>query len=274
MSVSYRDQFDLSGKTALVTGACGVLGPGMCEGLAQQGANLVLCDIKPGIAVEMAERLANENQVECIGIECDVSDEAAVAAMTAAAVDRFGAPDILLNNAANASADLASYFSPFEDYSLDEWRQNLAVDLDGMFLVAKHVGGVMADSGRGGSIIQTASIYAAYGSDNRIYEGAQYKGVDINNPAVYSAGKAGVLGLTRWLATHWADRNIRVNALVPGGVASGQNETFTKRYSNRVPLGRMARKEEIVGPVLWLASDASSYVTGQYIFVDGGLSAW
>lgn len=274
MTVSYRDQFDLSGKTAIMTGACGVLGPVMCEGLAEQGANLVLCDIKPGAAVAMATDITDRHGVECLGLECDVSNENAVATMTAAAVERFEHLDILVNNAANASSDLGAYFAPFEDYSLEEWRRNLSVDLDGMFLVAKHVGGVMAKSERCGSIIQTASIYAAYGSDNRIYQGAEYKGVAINNPAVYSSGKAGVLGLTRWLATHWAAKNIRVNALVPGGVESGQNDEFKQRYANRVPLGRMARKEEVVGPVLWLASDASSYVTGQFIFVDGGLSAW
>jgi len=274
MTVPYRDLFDLSGKTAVVTGACGILGPVMCEGLAQQGANLLLCDIKPGAAMAMAERIAKDHGVKCLGVECDVSDEAAVANMTEAGLQQFEHLDILINNAANASSDLSAYFAPFEDYSLDEWRNNLSVDLDGMFLVAKHVGGAMAQAGRGGSIIQTASIYAAYGSDNRIYEGAEYKGTAINNPAVYSSGKAGVLGLTRWLSTHWADKNIRVNALVPGGVESGQNETFIKRYTNRVPLGRMAQKEEVVGPVMWLASDASSYVTGQFIFVDGGLSAW
>jgi NAD(P)-dependent dehydrogenase (short-subunit alcohol dehydrogenase family) len=270
----YSKQFELSGKTAVITGACGLLGPAMCEGLAQQGANLVLCDIKTGAAVELAERIATDHGVKCLGLACDVSNEDEVVSMTASALAHFGHLNILVNNAANASADLEAYFARFEDYSLDEWKRNLSVDLDGMFLVAKHVGGAISEAGKGGSIIQTASIYAAYGSDDRIYEGADYKGIAINNPAVYSSGKAGVLGMTRWLATYWAKKDVRVNALVPGGVESGQNDEFVARYSTRVPLGRMAKKEEVVGPLLWLASDASSYVTGQYIFVDGGLSAW
>ena len=274
MSGRYRSQFDLSGKTALITGACGTLGPVFAEALAEFGANLVISDVKPGAAAAAAAALAASHGVHAIGVDCDVSSPTAVKAMTAAALSRFGAIDVLLNNAANATPDPAAYFARFEDYSLDEWRRSLSVDLDGMFLVAQSVGSAMAAAERGGSIIQTASIYAAYGSDNRIYEGAEFKGVAINNPAVYSTGKAGVLGLTRWLATYWADRSIRVNSLVPGGVESGQNDLFKRRYGNRVPLGRMARREEIAGAVVWLASDASSYVTGQHIFVDGGLSAW
>ena len=150
----------------------------------------------------------------------------------------------------------------------------MSVNIDGMFLVAQAIGERMAESGRGGSIIQTSSIYGIMASDKRIYEGSFYLGRQISNPAVYSASKAAVVGLTRYLAAYWADKGIRVNALVPGGVESGQNEIFKKNYSARVPMNRMARPQEMVGAVIWLASDASSYVTGQNINVDGGLSAW
>lgn len=126
----------------------------------------------------------------------------------------------------------------------------------------------------GGSVIQTSSIYGMMAPDQRIYDGAEYMGVNINTPAVYSASKAGVHGLTRHLSTYWAAHRIRVNTLVPGGVESGQNETFKQRYGARIPLGRMAQAHEMVGAVVWLASDASSYVTGQAIHVDGGLSVW
>src|SRR5690606_27565640 len=132
----------------------------------------------------------------------------------------------------------------------------------------------MVSQGRGGSIIQTSSIYGLLASDKRIYEGSRYLGRQISNPPVYSASKAAVRGLTRYLAAYWADQGIRVNTLVPGGVESGQNDAFKWRYSERVPLGRMARAEEMVGALVYLASDASSYVTGQEIVVDGGLSAW
>jgi len=266
--------FELTGKTALITGACGTLGPVFANALAEFGANIVLCDIKPNSAEILAQTITERFGVRAIGIECDISDKEAVAAMTQQVVGSFGTVNILLNNAANNMPDAKEYFSRFEDYSLKEWRRVLSVDLDGMFLVAQAVGDVMANSECGGSIIQTASVYASYASDNRIYEGANFNGVAINNPAVYSAGKAGVLGLTRWLATYWADRGVRVNALLPGGVEAGQNSEFKSRYGARVPMGRMAQKQEIAGAVIWLASDASSYVTGQNIFVDGGLSAW
>jgi NAD(P)-dependent dehydrogenase (short-subunit alcohol dehydrogenase family) len=149
----------------------------------------------------------------------------------------------------------------------------MAVNLDGMFLVAREIGQRMARRG-GGSIIQTASIYGALAPDQRIYEGSEYLGRPINTPPVYSASKAGVIGLTRHLAAYWADKGVRVNAITPGGVESGQNDTFQRRYAARVPMGRMARRDEMVGALIFLASDASSYITGQNIMVDGGLSAW
>jgi NAD(P)-dependent dehydrogenase (short-subunit alcohol dehydrogenase family) len=149
----------------------------------------------------------------------------------------------------------------------------MAVNLDAMFLVAQEAGRRMIPRRRG-SIIQTASIYGIMGPDPRIYEGSSYLGGPIRNPAVYSASKAGVVGLTRHLATVWAPHAIRVNALTPGGVSSGQNSVFSDKYAARVPLGRMARAEEMVGALVFLASDASSYITGQNIVVDGGLSAW
>jgi NAD(P)-dependent dehydrogenase (short-subunit alcohol dehydrogenase family) len=142
-----------------------------------------------------------------------------------------------------------------------------------MFLVAQAIGTRMARRGQG-SIIQTASIYGVMAPDQRIYQGSQYNGRAINTPAVYSASKAGVIGLTRHLATYWSEHGVRVNTLTPGGVASGQNSEFDRRYSARVPLGRMAEADDMVGAAVFLASDASRYVTGQNIVVDGGLSAW
>ena len=150
----------------------------------------------------------------------------------------------------------------------------MSVNIDGVFLVAQAVGGQMQKQGTGGSIIQTASIYGLVSSDKRIYEGSFYLDRQISNPAVYSTSKAAVVGLTRYLAANWGDAKIRVNALVPGGVESGQNDTFKARYSARVPLARMAQPDEMVGAVVYLASDASSYVTGHCLVVDGGLSAW
>jgi NAD(P)-dependent dehydrogenase (short-subunit alcohol dehydrogenase family) len=180
---------------------------------------------------------------------------------------------ILLNNAASKTRDVDAFFAPVATFSLETWREIMAVNLDGMFNVAQVFGTLMAERGYG-SIVQTASIYGLMAPDQRIYEGSEYQGRAINTPAVYTASKAGVIGLTKHLAAYWGAQGVRVNTLTPGGVESGQNDTFKQRYGARVPLGRMARADEMVGAVLFLVSDAASYVTGQNIAVDGGLSAW
>jgi len=189
-------------------------------------------------------------------------------------VDTLGAIDVLHNNAQGRPDDIASFFAPVEDFSFDVWRSIMAVNLDGVFLVAQAVGKHMIERGNGGSIIQVASTYGLVGSDPGLYEGSHYMGQRMNTPAVYSASKAAIVGLTRYLATNWAPHNIRVNTLVPGGIESGQNETFKANYATRTPLGRMAHRDEMVGAVVYLASDASSYMTGQMMVVDGGWTAW
>jgi NAD(P)-dependent dehydrogenase (short-subunit alcohol dehydrogenase family) len=274
MKFSYRNLFDLSKKTAIVTGGIGILGKHFCRGLAEFGANVVVVDLDEKLAADFADELAAEYGTEALGIGCDVSDPSSVAEMVGSTVERLGRIDILHNNAASKSKDLSAFFASFEEFSLDEWRKIMAVNIDGMFLVAQKVGNQMVKQGTGGSIIQTASIYGIVASDKRIYEGSFYLGRQINNPGVYSTSKAAVVGLTRYLAAYWADKGIRVNTLVPGGVESGQNEKFKQRYSARVPMGRMAQAHEMVGALIYLASDGSSYLTGQSIIVDGGLTAW
>lgn len=264
----------MNGKVAVVTGAVGILGQRFCRGLAEFGANVVVVDLDQDRSTAFAAELQSDYAVEALGIACDVSDPASVAGMVDSVVERFGAIHILHNNAASKSADLDAFFATTEKYSLSEWRKIMAVNVDGMFLVAQAIGGQIQKQGTGGSIIQTASIYGILSSDKRIYEGSFYLGRQISNPAVYSTSKAAVVGLTRFLAGNWGDAGIRVNALVPGGVESGQNDTFKARYSARVPLARMAQPDEMVGALVYLASDASSYVTGHCLVVDGGLSAW
>ena len=274
MKSKYRDLFDLRGKTAIVTGGLGILGQRFCWGLAEFNADVAVVDLDEKMTSELADELSREYGVKAIGLRCDVSDPSSVKAMVQTVVDIFGQINILHNNAASKSSTLDAFFAPFEEYSLDEWRKIMAVNIDGMFLVAQAVGNQMAKQGTGGSIIQTASIYGIMGSDKRIYEGSFYLGMQISNPGVYSTSKAAVVGLTKYLAAYWGDKGIRVNTLVPGGVDSGQNDTFKQRYSARVPMGRMAQGDEMVGALIYLASDASSYVTGQSIIVDGGLSVW
>ena len=266
--------FDLSGRVALVTGALGILGRHFCRGLAECGASLVVADLDAAEAERFAAELQTDHGQPCLGLGCDVSDEASVEAMVAHAVKTLGGIDILHNNAATKARDLEAFFAPAEDYTLAQWRDVMAVNLDGVFLVSRAVGRQMIKQGRGGSIIHTGSIYGEMGCDPRIYEGSQYLGVAINTPPVYAASKAGVSGLARYLATLWAGHGIRVNTLIPGGIESGQNSAFVERYSARVPLGRMGTPTDLVGALSFLASDASGYVTGQTLHVDGGLSAW
>jgi NAD(P)-dependent dehydrogenase (short-subunit alcohol dehydrogenase family) len=263
-------KFDLSGKVALVTGGAGILGQRFCEGLLQAGAQVAVVDVNAAAAMAVAEQLG----AGAVGFCCDVSQPEAVQACVQAVLTRFGRIDVLHNNAATKSRDVRAFFTPFEDYPLDTWREVMSVNIDGMFLMAQAVGRDMLARGQGGAIIQTSSIYGLVAPDARIYEGSDYLGGAINTPAVYAASKAAVVGLTRWLATHWARQGIRVNCLVPGGVASGQNSTFSDRYSEKVPMGRMARADEMVPALLYLASDASSYVTGQVLAVDGGWTVW
>jgi NAD(P)-dependent dehydrogenase (short-subunit alcohol dehydrogenase family) len=259
----------LDGQVALVTGGAGILGSVFCCALAEAGARVAVVDLLESAARSVAAGLGDGAE----GFGCDVSDPASVAAAVDAVMTRFGRIDVLINNAATKTSNLGAFFEPFETYSLDVWREVMAVNIDGMFLVAQAVGREMLKAGSG-RIVQTASIYGLVGPDSRIYEGSDYLGGPINTPAVYSASKAAVVGLTRWLATHWGDKGIRVNCLVPGGVSSGQNGVFSDNFAGRTPMGRMARAEEMAPPMLFLASEASSYVTGQVLAVDGGWTAW
>lgn len=273
MKNKYRNLFDLNGKVALVTGGAGILGQKFCAGLADFGAKVAVVDLQETAAGEVAEQLKVQFGVESVGLACNVGEPLSVRSMVDEVEVRLGPIDVLHNNAATKGSDLSRFFTAPEDFPLDVWREVMGVNLDGMFLVTQAVGSRMAARGRG-SIIQTASIYGVLGPDHRIYEGSEYLGRPINTPPVYSASKAGVIGLTRYWATHWGSKGVRVNTLTPGGVESGQNAVFSQKYSNRVPLGRMAQAEDMVGALVFLASDASSYITGQNIMIDGGLAAW
>jgi NAD(P)-dependent dehydrogenase (short-subunit alcohol dehydrogenase family) len=269
------DRFDLTGRTAIVTGGGGILGQGFCEVLAAHGANVAVFDVNDGAAGRTVEALKQSAPAaNALAVACDVSSPVSVAEAVSRVVKAFGGIDILHNNAATKTSNLADFFTPFEDYRLDTWREIMGVNIDGMFLMAQAVGRQMVAQGRGGSIIQTASIYGVVAPDQRIYEGSQYMGRAINTPAVYSASKAAVIGLTRYLASYWGAHGIRVNTLTPGGVESGQNDVFSRKYSARVPLARMARADEMQSALLFLASDASSYMTGQNLVIDGGLTCW
>lgn len=273
-SNNYRSLFDLSGRVVLLTGGGGYLGAQFARGYAAHGADVAILDINADSGGAVAETVAREYGVKTCALECDIADPAAIAKTLKDVQTALGNIDVLHNNAANQTAGLKDQFAPYEEYGLEDWQRVVSVDLQGAFVVTQAIGRHMVDAGTQGAILQTSSIYGSFGADNRIYEGAEFEGRSICSPAVYSTVKAGSEGLVRWLATYWAEHGIRVNALVPGGVEAGQNEAFQARYSARVPLGRMARVDEVVGAAIFLASDAASYITGQSLFVDGGLSAW
>jgi NAD(P)-dependent dehydrogenase (short-subunit alcohol dehydrogenase family) len=250
--------FDLSGKVVAICGGAGILGREMVAALCRQGATVAVVD-------RTTTALAGARF-----FECDITSRSALVDTMAGIAREMGDIDVLVNNAA-AKSD--NFFAPFEEFPETDWDEVMAVNVKGAVSACQIVGPIMAARGRG-SIINTLSVYGIVAPDQRIYEGSLYEGRAINTPAVYSASKAALWGLTKYLAAYWGHRNIRVNAITPGGTFSGQNDMFVDRYSTRVPLGRMAKPEEMGGAVVYLASDASSYVTGQNIVVDGGLTAW
>ena len=266
--------FDLSGKVAVVTGGAEIIGSRVCRGLAANGAKVAIADLDLEAAEGLAETINSDHPGAAMAAPCDVASPESVSEMVARVVEGHDGIHVLHNNVSGKPDDLADFLAPFEDYKLETWQKAMSVSLDGMFLVAQAVGKQMLKQGEGGSVIQTSSTYGISGPDFRIYEGSEYLGHQITTPCFYAASKAAVVGLTKYLATYWADKGIRVNTLVPGGIESGQNETFKANYANRTPLGRMAHVDEMVGAVVYLASDASSYMTGQMMVVDGGWTAW
>jgi NAD(P)-dependent dehydrogenase (short-subunit alcohol dehydrogenase family) len=263
-------RFDLSGKVVVVTGGTGLLGSAYCAALAEHGAQVVVADLKAADPVGRAREVRSPAGEAALGVECDVSVEADVVRLFEEAMNRFGRVDVVLNNAAATGEHLmrqGAVFTSFEESTLAVWETALRVNLTGVYLVAREGGKAMLKTG-GGSLINVSSTYGVVGPDHRIYEGMPF-----NSLASYAASKAGVHGLTRWLATYWGRKGIRVNTLVPGGVENKHDPEFVRRYADRTPLGRMARREDMVGMVIFLASDASGYCTGQQYFVEGGWTA-
>lgn len=262
--------FDLTGKVVVITGGTGLLGLAYCHAMIEHGAQVVLADLASANPVCRAKTTMTVDGRAAVGIACDVRREADVVNLFNEVLSQFGRVDVVINNAAATGEHLlreGAVFTSFEDSTLEVWESAIRTNLTGVYLVAREGGKAMLKGG-GGSIVNVSSTYGVVGPDHRIYEGMTF-----NSLPSYAASKAGVHGLTRWLATYWGNKGIRVNTLVPGGVENNQDPEFVRRYASRVPLSRMGRPKDMIGMVIFLASEASSYCTGQQYFVDGGWTA-
>lgn len=263
-------EFDLSGDVALLTGGGGILGSRFAQVLAYHGARVAVVDRDSAKAERVVREIKALYPDRVYAYSADITNPDDLHRLKQEVVGELGDVTVLINNAAGKSKN---FFAPFSQFPLDDWDEVMRLNVTGVMLCCQVFGSAMAERGYG-SIINMMSIYGVVAPDQRIYEGSLYEGRAINTPAVYSASKAAVGGLTKYLATYWGDRGVRVNAISPGGVFSGQNDAFVQRYSARVPMGRMAEQDEMNGALIFLASKASRYMTGQNLVVDGGLSVW
>jgi 2-deoxy-D-gluconate 3-dehydrogenase len=275
--MTIQEKFDLTGRVAVVTGGVGLLGAEFCRTLAEAGAAVVVVDLNVSASQAVAESLAKDG-ARTLAIPTDITRPEAVSELVEKTLSAFGRLDILVNSAA-----LDPKFDPeavskgitpgaFEDYPLDLWNSALNVNLTGMFLMTQACVKPMLEQGKKGSIINICSTYGLNGPDQRIYM-KDGKRVAFK-PVYYTVTKAGVLGFTKYLAAYYAGTEIRVNALTPGGVFNHHEDYFVKNYSAKTIIGRMADKDEMNGALLFLASEASSYMTGNNLVVDGGWTAW
>lgn len=274
------DRFDMTGKTALITGAAGLLGAEHASALLECGATVILTDRSAE-----ALRIAGEamslpfDAARVLTRQMDVTSPDAIRAVARALVADCTRVDILVNNAAIDPKVKAlpgmTESSRLESFPLEQWDLQVAVGLTGAFLCSQVFGAAMAADGRGGVILNIASDLSAIAPDQRIYRNPDLADeMQPVKPVTYSVIKSGLVGLTRYLATYWADKGVRCNALSPGGVFAGQNEAFVQRLTSLIPLGRMARRDEYHGAVQFLCSDASAYLNGQNVIMDGGRSVW
>jgi NAD(P)-dependent dehydrogenase (short-subunit alcohol dehydrogenase family) len=268
--------FDLTGRVAVITGGAGLLGYYHGAILAAAGAKVVLLDLAVANPAMRAEQLQLAHGTECLGLAMDITHEASIGEACEAVVKAFGRVDILINNAANnpkvEDQKPGQPWSRLENFPLATWNADIAVGLTGAFLCSRIFGQVMAAAGSG-VIVNVASDLAVIAPDQRLYrqEGLAEDQQPVK-PVTYSVVKTALLGLTRYLSTYWVGQGVRVNAISPGGVFNGQPEEFTAKLHDLIPMGRMAHKEEYQGAILFLCSDASSYMTGQNLVVDGGRS--
>jgi len=278
VSIELNNIFSLEGKVIVITGASGLLGRKHAEAVAAYGGHPVLLDLSADAVVSMADDLNKQFGVNASGYQVDITDEARIEENVQQLLDKYGRIDGLVNNAANnpkIEDGSEKNFSRLENFPVDIWNQDVAVGLTGAFLCAKHYGYEIAKNEEGGSIVNISSDLGLIAPDQRLYmqEGLPEEQQPVK-PVTYSVVKTGMIGLTRYLATYWAEKNVRCNAMCPGGVENGQPEGFLAEVSSRIPMNRLALADEYQGTLLWMLSDASSYLNGAVIPVEGGRTAW
>ena len=270
--------FRLDGKVIVITGATGLLGRKHAQAIACYGGTPVLLDLSQKMVDELANELNNQYKVGSVGFSVDITNEHVVENNANQIIEHFGKIDGLVNNAANnpkVEDSSEVNFSRLENFPLNVWHDDLNVGLAGSFLCAKYYGFEISKNPNGGSIINISSDLGLMAPDQRLYSkpGLSEDQQPVK-PITYSVVKTGLIGLTRYLATYWAEKNVRCNAICPGGVENGQPEEFLKDVSSRIPMNRLAKADEYQGTLLWMLSDASSYLNGAIVSVDGGRTAW
>ena len=277
-----KDQLSLDNNIVVISGGGGFLGLYFAEAVAEFGAIPLLLDINK-IGIDKNLNALQKNNYTAFGFECDISDSANIDLIVSKIIEKYKKVDVLINatnfvgiNPSNFEDDTNQYFASFENYSEDLWEQSIKLNLTGTFLLTQKIGRFMVKK-ESGSIINIASDVGVISPDHRIYKPDpqnNYQGINFNTPLSYSVSKAGIIHMTRYLATYWAEKGIRVNAISPAGVNNNHSEEFTKKLTNLIPLGRMAFPQELKGPIVFLASNASSYITGSNLIVDGGRTIW
>lgn len=262
--------YDLKDKVVMLTGAAGKIGSQYAEILSERGADVVCIRLKEEGCQQLEKHLRETYSTRPMGMRVDISQKAEVQRAVDNIVKQYGKIDVLINNAAYEQLKhvVNDKVLSFEDFPLEVWQATIDVNLTGMFLCCQTVGKVMVQQGYG-VILNISSVYGVVAADQRIYGDSK-----LNSNMAYAATKSGVLNLTRYLASYWQGKNIRVNSLSPGGVFNNQDEEFVKNYSYRTMLSRMADTNDLCAAMLYLVSDASKYVTGFNLIVDGGWTAW
>ncbi|MFZ3059410.1 MAG: SDR family oxidoreductase [Candidatus Methanoperedens sp.] len=269
--------WNIKGKVCIVTGAAGLLGAQFSDALLEADGLVCLLDIDHPKLNETTKKLETKYSNRCLAIVADITDEKSIIQAHDSILAKFGRIDVLINNAANnpkVGKMGTEGFSRVENFKLEQWDGDIAVGLTGAFLCCKIFGSEMAKN-RSGVIVNIASDLSVIAPDQRIYQDPSLdREAQPVKPVTYSVIKTGLLGLTRYLATYWADYGIRVNALSLGGVYTDQPDDFVKRLTNLIPMGRMATIDEYRDAILFLSSDASKYMTGQNLVIDGGRTIW